>query len=267
MKQTVRLAASIICYALAAGNHAYSQNLVTNPSFEDPIGSEWTWVKVSGEEPTFNDRFTSSTNHAGDYVYRIAYGDAVGSGYIIQTISNLTADATYTIKGWVFLYFRADRNWAYIEAQGGGAPVQAPAQGSNPMINNTTGIWTNIVLTQTAAADGTLNVLLHLDHYTATVNNKDNGGYFDDLEVTIGGATPVVRSQITSISDAGTGSVTVYYTNTWPGSNYVLSFNTNLNSPNWFTAGNKTATGTTDSQTDNSATGDQRFYRVYYATP
>jgi hypothetical protein len=63
------------------------------------------------------------------------------------------------------------------------------------------------------------------------------------------------------------GRVTVYYMNTFPGTNYVLSYSTNLTSPNWFIVGSKTATAWDDSQTDNSATGDQRFYRVYYVTP
>jgi hypothetical protein len=58
--------------------------------------------------------------------------------------------------------------------------------------------------------------------------------------------------------------VTVYYTNTLPGTNYILSYNTNLNSPIWFIAGSKLAVGTGDSQTDNSATDSQRYYRVYH---
>ena len=67
--------------------------------------------------------------------------------------------------------------------------------------------------------------------------------------------------------DAGTASVTVNYTNTLPGTNYVLTYTTNLSTTNWFIAGTKTAAGTSDSQTDNSATSSQRYYRVYYVTP
>jgi hypothetical protein len=70
--------------------------------------------------------------------------------------------------------------------------------------------------------------------------------------------------RITTITGAGTGIATVYYTNTLPGSNYVLSYNTNLNAPNWFPAGSKQAAGTGDSQTDASATNRQRYYRVHY---
>ncbi len=74
----------------------------------------------------------------------------------------------------------------------------------------------------------------------------------------------VTPPHITGIAGAGTGSVTVFYTNTLPGTNYVLSYNTNLGSPNWFPAGNKPAVGTGDSQTDNSANGRERYYRVSY---
>jgi autotransporter-associated beta strand protein len=77
----------------------------------------------------------------------------------------------------------------------------------------------------------------------------------------------VAPPRITAVTGAGTGSVTVYYTNTLPGTNYVLSYNTNLHSPNWFTAGSKTAAGTGDSQTDNSATSGERYYRVQYFQP
>jgi len=52
-----------------------------------------------------------------------------------------------------------------------------------------------------------------------------------------------------------------------PGTNYVLSYNTNLNSPTWFTVSSKTAAGTGDSQTDHAANSSQRHYRVYYTTP
>ena len=74
----------------------------------------------------------------------------------------------------------------------------------------------------------------------------------------------VTHPRITSTTRSGPGSVTVSYTNTLPGTNYVLSYSTNLSTTNWFTVGTKTAVGTSDSQTDSTATNRQRFYRVYY---
>lgn len=77
---------------------------------------------------------------------------------------------------------------------------------------------------------------------------------------------PALAPRVGTIS-GGPGSVTVNYTSTLPGTNYVLSYRTNLITANWFAAGSKTAAGTSDSQTDNSATGNQRYYRVHYKAP
>ena len=76
--------------------------------------------------------------------------------------------------------------------------------------------------------------------------------------------TPAARPSITSITNAGPGSMTVRYTNTLAGTNYALVYATNLPATNWYPAGTRTAPGTSDSQTDNSATNNQRYYRVYY---
>ena len=79
---------------------------------------------------------------------------------------------------------------------------------------------------------------------------------------------PPTHTRITSISGAGTTSVTVNYTNTIPGTNYTLSYSTNLATPNWYTSGNKVAPGTTDSQIDSPPAGSpRRYYRVYYYRP
>lgn len=77
----------------------------------------------------------------------------------------------------------------------------------------------------------------------------------------------VTRPRITGLTGAGGGSVTVHYTNTLPGVNYVLACNTNLATTNWLTVGVKTASGTGDSQTDPNATNTARFYRVHGLMP
>jgi len=78
---------------------------------------------------------------------------------------------------------------------------------------------------------------------------------------------PPTAPRITAVSFAGPGSATVNYTNTLPGTNYVLAYRTNLNATNWFTAGSKTAAGTSDFQSDTAATNSQRFYRFHYREP
>ncbi len=78
---------------------------------------------------------------------------------------------------------------------------------------------------------------------------------------------PVTHARIAAIGSAAPGSVTVSYTNVQYGTNYVLSYSTNLSTTNWFAVGVKKAQGLSDAQTDTSATNGQRYYRVYYVTP
>jgi hypothetical protein len=93
--------------------------------------------------------------------------------------------------------------------------------------------------------------------------SSDGGtnSYIRGFVMVVSSAT-VPQPKITSITGAGTGSVTVNYSNTIASTSYRLQYNTNLSTTNWYTAGTKTATGTSDSQTDASATGAQRYYRV-----
>ena len=72
------------------------------------------------------------------------------------------------------------------------------------------------------------------------------------------------RLRITSVVGAATTSVTVTWTNTLVGSNYVLQYHTNLNTTNWTSLSPVMASGPTASQTDNPPAGDpQRYYRVF----
>jgi len=104
MKRSIYILIAAVCFALAAGSQVYA-NLVTNPGFEDPIGSEWTWNVVSGT-PASHGTDTAIT-HTGSYSYKIHGGDAVSKGYIEQTLSGLPPGATYNISGWVLVPFRA----------------------------------------------------------------------------------------------------------------------------------------------------------------
>jgi hypothetical protein len=82
-------------------------------------------------------------------------------------------------------------------------------------------------------------------------------------------ATPApTPAYITSITGAGTTSVTVNYTNTLAGTNYTLQYNTNLGTANWSDVGTAAAAGTSASQNDSPPAGDpQRYYRVYHLSP
>ena len=76
---------------------------------------------------------------------------------------------------------------------------------------------------------------------------------------------PAQRPQITSVGGAGTGTITVNYTNTIAGKTYTLLYNTNLSATNWYSAGSKAAAGTSDSQTESSVASGRRFYRLSYS--
>ena len=91
-----------------------------------------------------------------------------------------------------------------------------------------------------------------------------SGGGDITLTFTPSAAPSGSPARITSITRIGAGSVTVSYTNTLPGTNYVLSYGTNLSATNWLPAATRTAAGFSDSQTDSAATNSQRFYRVYH---
>jgi len=69
--------------------------------------------------------------------------------------------------------------------------------------------------------------------------------------------------RITSITRAA-GTATVYYTTTIPGTAYTLEYRTKLTTGNWQTVGTQPAPGDSASQTDTSAAGDERYYRVFY---
>lgn len=136
--------------------------------------------------------------------------------------------------------------------------------------------WTVVDLTDLATAEGILGSFVRLSRaYSVGVNAAGYpvitglGTYFDGVAnntrayvmVVSPPATPQPR--ITSINGAGTGNVTVNYTNTLAGTNYALQYNTNLSTTNWFTIGSQTATGSSDFQLDSAATGAERYYRIW----
>ena len=137
--------------------------------------------------------------------------------------------------------------------------------------------WTVTDLTELASSEGALGNFTRLSR-AYSVGRKGNGDfvicgigdYTSDAGPTTrayvmtisSGTAPAPQPVITSITGAGTGSVTVNYSNTVAGTNYTLRYNTNLNTANWYDVGTKSAAGSSDSQTDNSANTAQRYYRV-----
>jgi len=82
-----------------------------------------------------------------------------------------------------------------------------------------------------------------------------------------GGAPPTAIPRITSVTFPGVTVVNVNYTNTLPGTNYVVQYRSNLDTTNWTSLGPITAGGPASATTDNfPSVVSQRFYRVYYVT-
>jgi len=178
MVRTAYLFAAAVLLLAAAG--AVSANLLLNPGFEDPIGTEWTVTIVSGNPSSwFTDRSAASA-YTGSYGFELRFGPIAetGKAYVQQVVSNLVPGGACTVTGWLKFLWRADKDWGYIEALGGGAPVQAPAKGAN-----TVGSWMQYTLNQTADANGQLTVRLWLDKYTTTTADKTCTVYFDDVVV------------------------------------------------------------------------------------
>jgi len=137
--------------------------------------------------------------------------------------------------------------------------------------------WVALDLTDLAASEGVLGNFTKLERaYSVGVNADGHpvvtgyGRYADGADTRNRAFVLVVapvppRPQITAITGAGTGTITVNYTNTVAGKTYTLQYCTNLNNaPTWYPGGSKTATGTTDFQTESSVTSAQRYYRLSF---
>jgi autotransporter-associated beta strand protein len=71
-------------------------------------------------------------------------------------------------------------------------------------------------------------------------------------------------ARITSVARLSATTLTLNYTNTVAGTNYVVQYTTNLSSTNWTPLSPVTASGTSSATTDSLPAGTaQRFYRVY----
>jgi len=140
--------------------------------------------------------------------------------------------------------------------------------------------WTALDLTDYATSEGIMGSFTKLERAYSVGVNADGypvvtgyGKYTDGAEtrnrafvlVVTPAVAPAVRPQITSITPVGAGNLAINYTNTVIGKTYLLEYNTNLNNlADWYSAGSKEASGTSDSQTESSVTSAVRFYRVSY---
>ncbi len=139
--------------------------------------------------------------------------------------------------------------------------------------------WTVTDLTDLATSQGILGGFTLLSRaYSIGMDGSGNpvitgiGTYNDGVANWTRGFVMTITSvapqppqpRITSVTGAGTGNVTINYTNTVAGTNYVVQYRTNLSTTNWIHLSPVPAAGTTSSSTDTPPADDpHRFYRVY----
>jgi len=181
----MKIPKTILLLAVAAALTTAGQvsaNYITNPGFEDPIGSEWTFTRVSGTATKWSSGVSSTSVHSGAKSYGMSFGPVaeLGEAYVSQVVSGLTPGVSYDISGWINLNWRATKATAFIQVLGGGDPVQAPVEGGN-----TDNTWQEWALAQTADSSGNLTVRLYLDKRATTTADKTCIAYFDDIMVVI----------------------------------------------------------------------------------
>jgi hypothetical protein len=169
-----------------------------NPGFEspldpwDPLGlsggkTNWTLVYARGGPGDFamKDRSRASAHSGSLGAHFRPATEWTNSAYFTQTVSNLTANASYVVSGWIKLTFVQAKFHVYIETLGG--PAGTTSAVSAPP--TTEGSWIQYSVTNTASTAGTLEVRLHADKETTPL--KDAGlalfnvleAYFDDFSL------------------------------------------------------------------------------------
>jgi hypothetical protein len=183
-------------FAVLVGFSASAQqNLLNNPGFENPISTEptvttnWTVMYVNCGPPDYfpADR-TVYRSHSGTFGGLLRPStDGVSHAYFTQTVSGLLPGTNYVASAWMA--------WDGISGQTGKYNVYLQTVGGlgsigNPPTNVTTTATTDFnqyFVTNTADANGKIEVQLHLDRFSpSTCCDKVFGlfGLFDDVSLT-----------------------------------------------------------------------------------
>jgi hypothetical protein len=189
-----------LAVAVFIGGPAYAQNLLNNPSFESPLGPDnWTVVyKYGGPgDLSIADRSTFAAH--GNYgtgfgAHLRSVHDGVYHAYFSQIVSNLTPGASYTLSGymkyWEYTFELNSKFGVYFEAVGGlgtNSSIDCVAMDDANLKTNT--IFRLYSVTNTAKADGTFEVRLHLKRNFSAVTCCDKlyyiNGMWDDMSLTL----------------------------------------------------------------------------------
>ena len=163
--------------ALLLGASASGQNLLKNGDFEspfdpwDPTGltggnTNWTLVYVSGGPGDFamHDRSTYASRHAangpnGHGANLRPSTEWWCHAYFTQTVSNLTAGASYVLSGYVNSVWGKDNGNLHVYAELLGGPSGTTSAVTPDIVSNS---WSYVYsVTNTASSSGTVVVRLH----------------------------------------------------------------------------------------------------------
>jgi len=203
------LAAGALCSvaALIIGFSAGAQNLLINGDFESPLEPNWTVVYGTDNTnaPPYNayggpgdfaiaDRttFASRTAGVGMGAHLRVNNDGQMHAYFKQVVASLTPGASYTLSGWMKYYqggFSLNHKVKiYFEEVGGlGTNSTIDISANDDPDNQTNLVYHQYFVTNTADANGQIEVRLHLNKVEETICCDKQyifNGLWDDMALT-----------------------------------------------------------------------------------
>jgi len=180
---------------------AQPTNYVRNPDFEKPLGPDnWQIVYVgASSESDFYLHGRTTLAHRdkvfgtwdGNYfgLHFRPYTDAPVEAYATQTVSNLTAGATYTVTAWMtqFQCDLVDKNQVYLQAIGATTAATDYVYGYTHCGQTDTNGWRALSVNVPATANGTIEVRLRYKKVASTANQKwlsALDAFYDEVSVT-----------------------------------------------------------------------------------
>jgi len=161
---------------------ASAQNLLRNPDFQEPLGTNnWTVEYIYGGPPDFSvaDRTTIAHKDKvpghwdGEPNYLNVFGaqfqpyhDGLMHAYFKQTVSGLKPGAKYVVSCWMVHFDKkfVPKAKVYLEALGG---PDLKASRTTPYVTNfcnkNPSGWAQYAVTNTASAKGQIEVRLHFN--------------------------------------------------------------------------------------------------------
>jgi hypothetical protein len=196
---------------LLIGSPVIAQNLLNNPGFESPLGTN-NWTVIFGDTNTPPGPWSayglpSDFSIAGRTTFASRVDGGVGGhlrgkddgqwhAYFAQTVSGLLPGTNYTLSGWM-RYFQAnslkmnDKFDVFFEAIGGmGSTNTVSISAMDNPDDQTNNTYCQYFLTQTANANGRIEVRLHLNKKKVTTNYDGLkiyafSGMWDDMSLSL----------------------------------------------------------------------------------